>query len=173
MMRTRCLRRLRVGLAVVLAGTLAGFGGAHETRAEVLVVPNALATQEGNSNNGSPFSFASRYQQVYGASEFLPLSEPVLITALSFRPDATYGGTFSVTIPDIQVSLSTTLAAPDGLDPVFANNIGSNNQLVFSGSLSLSSAFTGPAAGPKDFDVTITLQTPFLYDPGLATFCWI
>jgi hypothetical protein len=38
--------------------------------------------------------------------------------------------------------------------------------MVHSGALLLSSAFTGPQSGPKDFDIVVNLQTPFLYDPG-------
>jgi hypothetical protein len=38
--------------------------------------------------------------------------------------------------------------------------------VVFSGSLSLSSSFTGPVGGPKAFDIVTTLETPFLYDPS-------
>jgi hypothetical protein len=30
----------------------------------------------------------------------------------------------------------------------------------------LSSAFTGPSIGPKEFDIVINLLTPFLYDPS-------
>jgi hypothetical protein len=52
------------------------------------------------------------------------------------------------------------------LSATFANNVGADDTVVFSGPLSLSSAFTGPSAGPKDFDIVITLQTPFLYDPS-------
>ena len=48
---------------------------------------------------------------------------------------------------------------------MFSNNIGANSRVVFSGPLFLSSAFTGPAVGPKDFDVSIGLQSSFLYDP--------
>jgi hypothetical protein len=51
------------------------------------------------------------------------------------------------------------------LSPTFAANVGDDDTMVFSGSLSLSSADTGPVAGPKDFDVVITLHVPFLYDP--------
>jgi PEP-CTERM motif len=32
--------------------------------------------------------------------------------------------------------------------------------------LSLSRSFTGPAGGPMDFDVVITLTTPFFYNPA-------
>src|SRR5262249_40728325 len=72
------------------------------------------------------------------------------------------------TLPDVQVDLSTTSAAPDGLSAIFANNIGADDTVVYSGALPLSSAATGPAAGPKDFDIAIILTTPFLYDPTAA-----
>jgi hypothetical protein len=38
--------------------------------------------------------------------------------------------------------------------------------VVKSGSLTLSSAVTGPVGGPKDFDIFIDLDTPFIYDPA-------
>ena len=138
-----------------------------------IVVPNGQATIEGNSNNLAPFSLASfvpsqRYQQVFAASEFAVLSGPQLITQISFRPDAEFGGAFSSTIPDIQINLSTTSAQPDSLSMILANNIGPDDTMVFSGSLSLSSADSGPLGGPKDFDIVIALQTPFLYDPSVG-----
>jgi hypothetical protein len=40
------------------------------------------------------------------------------------------------------------------------------DKTVFSGPLALSSADTGPSGGPKDFDIIISLQTPFAYDPA-------
>jgi hypothetical protein len=61
--------------------------------------------------------------------------------------------------------LSSTSAAPDGLSATFASNVGANDTIVFDGSLSLSSSFTGPADGPKAFDIVINLTTPFLYTP--------
>ena len=55
----------------------------------------------------------------------------------------------------------------DGLNPCnFANNVGADDTIVHSGSLFLSSAFTGPAGGPKGFDILIHLTTPFTYDPA-------
>ena len=52
------------------------------------------------------------------------------------------------------------------MSTTFASNVGSDDTVVFEGPLSLSSAFTGPAGGPKDFDIVIRLMTPFTYDPG-------
>ena len=144
-------------------------GAVLPLRADVIVVPNGLAAVEGNSNNAFPFNIANpsqRYQQVFGASDFAVLSGPQLITQIAFRPDAVTGNAFSSTLPDVQINFSTTSRAPDALSSTFADNVGSDDSVVFSGPLSLSSSDTGPAAGPKNFDIVINLTTPFLYDPG-------
>lgn len=152
------------GYALVAVGTMGTAYGAE-------IVPGNLENIEGNSNNGLPFhSFylempSSRYQQVFAASEFSSLSEPFLITQILFRPDATWGKSFSSTLPNVQINFSTTRKAPDGLSRIFAQNIGDDDTLVFQGALSLSSAFTGAATGPKDFDIVINLTTPFFYNP--------
>src|SRR6185369_12646824 len=48
----------------------------------------------------------------------------------------------------------------------FAQNVGTNDTVVFSGAIQLSSQFTGPAGGPKAFDMVVPLTTPFLFDPA-------
>jgi len=135
-----------------------------------VVVPNGNAMVEGNSNNGYPFDLgqtgltSQRYQQVYAASQF---GGGGLITQIIFRPDAFAGQAFTSTLPDIQIDLSTTSAADDGLSSTYANNVGADDTVVFArGPLTLSSAFTGPPNGPKDFDIIITLTTPFFYNPA-------
>jgi hypothetical protein len=140
--------------------------------AAVVVVPSANTSVEGNSNNGFPFSLgnfgltAQRWQQVYAASQFG--NNAGNITQIRFRPDAAAGSPFSMTLPNVQINFSVTPAAPGALSLTYANNIGGPQTTVYSGALSLSSAFTGPAAGPKDFDIVINLQTPFFYNPALG-----
>jgi hypothetical protein len=157
--------------AIILSAALL-LVGTGQVEAGVLVSPNGQAAVEGNSNNGFPFNIANfsltsqRYQQVYNASDFSAFGGTArLITQIAFRPDAFFGGAFSSTLSSIQIDLSTTAASADSLSSTFANNVGGNDTTVFSGALSLSSADTGPVGGPKDFDIVITLQTPFLYDP--------
>lgn len=150
--------------------------GASSAQTSLVVVPSSLVTLEGNSNNsfpfnigplsGFPFFTSMRYQQVFAASEFASLAGPRSITRIAFRPDASNGSAFTGTCPFIQINLSTTGATPDGLSTVFANNIGGDDTVVFSGALSLSSADTGPVAGPKAFDIAINLQYTFLYNPA-------
>jgi hypothetical protein len=138
----------------------------------MVVVPNSLASNEGSINNGLPFNISpgtsTRYQQVYAASEFSALQEPMLIKKIRFRPDAAVGS-FSATLADVQINLSTTHSGPNSLSTTFTNNIGPDDTVVFPrGPLALSSLATGPVGGPKAFDIVITLARPFFYDPTLG-----
>jgi len=138
-------------------------------RADFIVVPNALQNVEGNLSNAFPFNTGTlpsqRYQQVYAASNFGSL-DLLRITVIAFRPGPN-DAPFMVTLPDIQINLSTTTRQPDDLSPLFLSNVGADDAVVFArGSLSLSSAVVGPAQGPKDFDVVINLQNPFIYAPA-------
>ena len=63
--------------------------------------------------------------------------------------------------------LALTTASPNALNATFAANVGADDAVVFGpGPLTISSAFTGPPAGPKDFDVLIPLDRTFPYDPS-------
>jgi len=137
--------------------------------ANTIVSPGADASVEGSSNNGYPFNLSffdltsMRYQQVFNSSEFGAAGGPMLITGIAFRPD-TGGSAFSSTLSSVRIDLSTTSVNASTLGSVFASNVGANNTVVFNGALSLSSAYTGPVGGPKNFDIVITLATPFLYN---------
>jgi PEP-CTERM motif len=165
-------------IVVVTATAWMAFAAAP-ARADFVVVPNSLAGVEGNSNNSGPFNIAQvglteqRYQQVYAASQFAAIpAGGAFITQITFRPDASTGAAFSSTLPSIRIDLSTTGAAPDALSTTFASNTGADDAIVFGGPfgapLTLSSAFTGPAGGPKDFDIVINLTRSFFYDPSLG-----
>ena len=165
------MRNLISGATAMLALLTAG----ESTRGATVVAPLGKLIVEGNTHNYYPFDIGAtmgagdsqRYQQAYGASDFAGITGPVFITKIAFRPDAFIGRAFSLTLTDIQINLSTITLGPDGLSLVFANNLGLDDTIVFArGPLSLSSNFTGPVGGPMDFDVVITLTTPFLYDPA-------
>ena len=130
-----------------------------------LVAPNNLENSDASFGAGVFRAPGYRLQSVYGAIHFPP-DIGLLITELRFRPDRAAGFAFSTTVASIQVNLSTTTKDPDELSSTFASNVGSDDTVVFSGSLSLSSQFTGPVNGPKDFDMVIPLTTPFLYNPA-------
>jgi hypothetical protein len=143
---------------VALVALLAAFAVAPTpTQAATnVVVPNAQAATEGNSGNAFPFSPATfsvssqRYQQVFAASQFAAVSGPHKITHIRFRPDVSFGAAFSSTLPNVQINLSTTSKAPNGLSTTFASNVGADDTVIFGpGPLSLSSTFTGPAGGRR------------------------
>lgn len=142
----------------------------YSAHADSIVVPQSFTTVEGDSNNLNPFNMGYitqlgvRYQQEYDAAEF-DVSSPIEITQIAFRPDAINGKAFSMSLASIQIDLCTTYLG-HGLFSSFAANIGADDVTVFpKGPLTLSSSFTGPASGPKDFDIVINLTNSFVYDP--------
>ena len=153
----------------------------------LIVVPNSVTSIEAPNGNTTPYDAADliggtsvRYQEVFDGSQVSPAGVPILITGINYRPDATFGRAFSATIASIRIDLGTTSAMPScdasgvchsggKLSTIFANNVRPDDVIVFpTGPLSLSSAFTGPAGGPKDFDIHISLVTPFLYNPAIG-----
>jgi hypothetical protein len=165
------------GRVTILASLLLG-GFFLETRdtaqAATSVVPENLSTREGNANNSIPFNnlifsdLGLRYQQVFAATEFTSIDiKPQWITEIAFRPNGGLADSaFSSTIDNILINLSTSKSGPDALSTTFDDNAGGDEKTVYSGSILLSSADTGPSGGPKDFDIVIDLQNPFLYDPN-------
>lgn len=166
-MKTRSFLRSLCGLGFCGAVCLISVKTSYALVPSV-VVPNSAANTEGNGANAFPFDISSagrptntmRYQQLYGAAQF---SSAGFITQILFRPDAA-GVAFNTVLSDMQINLSTTSVPDDGLSFLFANNIGSDETVVFSGPLPLSSDNTG--GGPKDFDIVINLTAPFFYDPS-------
>ena len=114
----------------------------------------------GNTSSTGPFLLPPsqapdiRYQQVYGASDFAQVGVGLFqITEIRFDP-AGSGVTYN--LPNLQINLSTTSRNPDGLSPLFADNVGADDTVVQSGPLVFS--------GLPTFGINIPLQTPFLYD---------
>ena len=60
----------------------------------------------------------------------------------------------------LQVDLSTTRAAPDGLSAIFADNLGADRTTVFNGQWTIATTNNGM------FDLTLNFTTPFLYNPS-------
>ena len=102
---------------------------------------------------------SARYQQVYANTDFSRVQGPLLISEISFSSGAL---ALDITVPNVQMSLSTTPKVPDGLSTTFSENIGADNTLVFSGPLRLFSR------GFSTYGVNIPLEHPFLYDPDLG-----
>ena len=158
-------RQRRFGFAFLLAAFL-GSCVTTELRAQVVVVPNALATNDGNGSGTSTAGPASvRWLHIHDASQFGALSGPSFLTQFAYRPDMSLGasGPRSFTL---QIHAATTTRSVAGMSTTFADNLGANNTLVFDGTVN---ATTGNLPGPgntRQFDYVFTLTTPFLYDPA-------
>lgn len=112
------------------------------------------------ANNGNCLPFGGclgivEYQQDYSSSLF---TGPITITNLEFFNTEFNSGATAMTPGNWQIYLSTTSVAYNGLSTTLANNIGSDNTLVFSGSLA--QAWTFPDI------LVIDLSTPFTYNPS-------
>ena len=136
-------------------------------RADGIVVPNTLATVEGNDNNFGPFFNNSvRYQQVFSASQFPSSTGPLMITQIAFRPDGSVTDpSLIIRFDSVQIDLSTTSRTPSTLSTLFASNVGADDTTVFNSFVFVNAPVTGPAGGPKDFTVAFALK-PFIYDPS-------
>jgi hypothetical protein len=148
----------------------------------VTAVPNSLFLVEGNTNNFYPFwvfwPYTGRYQQVYAASQFslasnggqdyqeyfAAMTNGGWISDIYFRFD---GGSpsFSSTVSNVEIHLSTTQREPDGLSQVFSDNVGPDDTIVFSGSFILENS---SRSTPEAYESHIALRTNFWYDPSIG-----
>src|SRR6185503_12144577 len=81
-----------VGFAFLLAAFL-GSCVITELRAQVVVVPNSLATNDGNTFLTSPVGGPTsvREMTIYDAAQFADLSGPSFLTQFAWRPDTIPG----------------------------------------------------------------------------------
>ena len=131
-----------------------------------LAAANTVTIGTSNEANADPFYgeyYSGEYQQVYSSSLF---SGPVEITGITFFCATTPvsgcpGGT---TINGgLTIDLSTTSAGINSLSLTYSANLGSNNALFFTGTVTNVLSFTGgpflynPSQGNLLMDVDITM----------------
>jgi hypothetical protein len=129
-------------------------------------VPNGNANVEGNSSTSEPFTSSSfRMQMVFDASQFaIPEGASGRIDGISFRIDGAAGGNVIYSFAGGSITASLTPVGPDGLSPIFANNIGANPVAIFVGAMAFGNSYV-PGANPQPFGNTIGAQVPFWYIP--------
>lgn len=158
-------RVLAVGaLAAALMAVSASAGAA------VVVAPGAFANALGNGQGMHPLrtygTGGHRYQQVYTSALFGDFTASESITSIAFRAKQKPLGTFignSVSVTNIIIRLSTTAKSDvGGLDARFANNVGGDATIVYSGPLTLTTA----AGGTTAIDYVINFQNGFTYNKG-------
>ncbi len=157
-----------IGLLLIILSLDSSAGNAP-----LVYAPGGLDDRFGESGSDAPFAIydpnapsSMRYQQVYAASLFASgVPSGGWINGISFRADDNTRHVWGGTLPDIEIALSTTRGLPDALSPVFANNLGQDNLVVFArGSVSVEMySGSGPAGATTFF---IKLQSPFFFDPA-------
>ena len=156
------------GLAVI--ALLIG-SAAH---ADTVVIPSAYASQDAPTEVAYPFAVGQfsnrpyRYQQVYDATGFGSPGDVIWISDIAFRVDQPNGDLGAFVVQDVDVHLSTTAKAVNGLSggstAALDSNVGNDSTLVFSGTLNWDPC--GATACVFDpFDESIHFTTPFVYDP--------
>ena len=155
----------RVGFAFILAVAL-GSCVITDLRAQVVVVPNAMATNDGNSSITAPAgSGAIRYMLILDASQFGALSGPSLLSQIALRPDRIPGPSGPRTTT-YRIYASTTTRSVAGMSATFADNLGTNNTLVRQGTLTRTTENLPGPGNTRQFDIVQPFTTPFLYDPA-------
>jgi len=137
-------------------------------RADTIVVPPFLANAEGNGEGwASPCpSGGFRAQCLFPASDFSALPEDRrTFVRMALRPDHTVTSPRSAHFPNFELRLSTTtVSIPAGTTSwTFADNVGADETIVFSGDWDIYTDGSGP---PHGFDYVLDFQIPFVYDPS-------
>ena len=105
--------------------------------------------------NVGAFIYSGTYQQVYSKSVF---TGPVVISEIAFASTG-FGGSATYNL-NLNISLSTTSAAVNGLSTNYSSNRGADFTPVFSGDL------TANITRTNTFDLMFSLANPFVYDPA-------
>lgn len=148
---------------------VAVLANASASRAIPIFSPGYIYLGEGNSS-AEPFARGSdsmRFQQVYGVDDFLGIPQGGMITRITFRGDGQTGHPFDEVIGSVQINLSTTTKAPDGLSTIFSENVGANDTIVF-GPGPLRVIGEGGVSGQVSWGPVIYLAQPFYYSPSLG-----
>ena len=138
-----------------------------------VTVPGAWVNTAGTSEPLPIFTNSTlRDQELIGPEQF-GSGTALVITKIAFRafPGS---GPVSGRATSLAVHLSTSPLFPNTdngraqMSPTYANNVGPDDTVVYSGPAVLSSpGCAGPS--PCPFDQVITLTTPFLYNPTLGS----
>jgi hypothetical protein len=111
-----------------------------------------------------------RIMNIYDSSHFTaaptPVTTPVMITALKWRADNTTASWAGGTYPNCTVRLATAAVDYLAASTTWTANLGPDVTTVYTGNVTVSPGVGAGAAVPGPIFVTITLATPFIYDPN-------
>jgi hypothetical protein len=155
----------RSTFAFILAAAL-GSCVVSGVRAQVIVVPNAAASNDADSvGRAEEGPGAIHVMELIDASQFTALSGPSFLTQVARRPD-TSPGPIGPRTATLRIYASTTKLSPDEMSATFSENTGTNRTLVFDGTVTLSTQNLPGPGDTRQFDIIFPFTTPFLYDPA-------
>jgi hypothetical protein len=169
--RNRMMGQCRRIIAAVLFVSVSLVLPAAAFALSSVVVPRAFTNVDAPGDNIYPFNCgnlsipSARYQQVYLGGQI----DSAVINTMSFRLGNTLVNNpgFPPTIlTDVMITMSTTQAAPDTLSSTFADNVGPDETVIWSGDLTISAPDCSQAVCP--FVVNIPFQNTFEFDPALG-----
>jgi hypothetical protein len=137
--------------------------------AQTIVIPNGMASTEGNTSNAFPWGRGGtglKIQNVYDSTNFTlqGVNFPVAITRLRWRPNTSASSLASSYATGATVKLSTCPVDQNSVTANFAANEGADLTTVWTGPVSWPAAAV--VVGPCPFLIDLPLQTPFIYDPN-------
>lgn len=122
--------------------------------------PNADLA-EAHQSHDLPFGVPGfRTQILVDSTAVAPTSG--VITALRFRADRLSAPLGASSVPNVTVEISQTNVAIGALGGVFAGNVSSAPQVVFTGTVALPAQVQG-LAGPMPWNVVVPLAVPFAF----------
>lgn len=156
---------MRIYALVIICATtllLAAFDRAMASSLTI-VSPAGLAETEGNGRLVLPAFDILREHNLYPAADFasLPASHRWL-SGFALRTDESTGFAYTATSAHLEIRLSTTPI--DSLSATFADNVGPDQALVYSGPFTAIETASAPPGGPRPFQQLLAFDTPFFYD---------
>lgn len=132
-----------------------------------LFVPADALTQEGDTQNYSPFGGPGRrFQSVYRPSDLGGIPAGGKITGIRFRLDQFATVPIEGDITNFEVRLSTFARGLGNLDPAFAENRGVDEVITRTGPLAVASGDYSVGGSPNAFGPVIDFERPFTYVGG-------
>ncbi|HEX6810312.1 MAG TPA: PKD domain-containing protein [Planctomycetota bacterium] len=138
-----------------------------------LVTPNGYANTAANSFHSSPWGTSStsmRLQYLIDSTHFTAqgVTTPISISKLRYRPRSQSalpiswaGGMW----PNVRIDMATSPLDWAAVSPTFANNLGPDRTTVLQGPVTVDPGTTTVTGSVLPWHVTISLTTPFVYDP--------
>jgi hypothetical protein len=142
------------------------WGNPSLLQGQKIVVPNEFAEINGDTHltTANVAVHGIRNMHLYDASQFQALTKPAYLTGYALRPDQTPGPSGPRTLV-CKIYVSTTARSLNEVSTHFSDNIGSDNSLVFDGTLIISTENLAGPGNTRQFDYSWRFTTPFLYDP--------